>query len=191
MASCADSVPARDKGATHASSANGRSGNRVFEQFYSELRALAAHHLGRERSDHTLQPTALVHEAYLRLAVQSNSSNQGRTRFLSLASEMIRRILVDHARERNALKRVGKRKRHELDGINIPELSEKPIDILDLDSALTELGALSPRQAQVIEQRFFGGLSVAETARSLEISEGSVKNDWRFARAWLCVRLKR
>jgi RNA polymerase sigma factor (TIGR02999 family) len=102
---------------------------------------------------------------------------------------MIRRILVDHARQRNTAKRGGLRQRLPVEEVDNCELSEVPIDVLDLDAALEELARLSPRQARVVELRFFSGLSALEVARSLDVSEGSVKNDWRIARAWLCARL--
>ena len=171
--------------------ATGSMNDRCFDHFYSELRALAGYHLSRERSDHTLQPTALAHEAYMRMSRQANIIDVDRVKFLSVASEMIRRILVDHARHRNTTKRGGKRQRFVLDEIRVVESGEEPVDTLDLDSALKELARLNPRQARVVELRFFAGLSVAETAASLGISEGSAKGDWRFARAWLRARLNR
>ncbi|MCH8149617.1 MAG: sigma-70 family RNA polymerase sigma factor [Planctomycetes bacterium] len=165
--------------------------DRFFDRFYGELRALAGYHLSRERTDHTLQPTALAHEAYMRMSRQTNVIDVDRVKFLSVASEMIRRILVDHARHRNTTKRGGKRQRFALDEIRVVESGEEPVDTLDLDSALKELATLNARQARVVELRFFAGLSVAETAASLGISEGSAKGDWRFARAWLRARLSR
>ena len=174
-----------------AANAMGSKNDRFFERFYSELRALAGYHLSRERSDHTLQPTALAHEAYMRMSRQANVIDVDRVKFLSVASEMIRRILVDHARHRNTTKRGGKRQRFALDEIRVVESGEEPVDTLDLDSALNELARLNPRQARVVELRFFAGLSVAETAASLGISESSAKGDWRFARAWLRARLNR
>lgn len=165
--------------------------DQFFDRFYGELRALAGYHLSRERSDHTLQPTALAHEAYMRMSRQTNAIDADRVKFLSVASTMIRRILVDHARHRNTTKRGGKRQRFALDEIRVVESGEEPVDTLDLDSALKELAGLNPRQARVVELRFFAGLSVAETAASLGISEGSAKGDWRFARAWLRARLNR
>ena len=130
-----------------------------------------------------------MHEAYVRLFRQSKPLETGRARFLSLASETIRRILVDHARHRNAAKRSGKRHRFTLDEISVAESADKPVDMLDLDSALHELSNLNVRQAKVVELGFFAGLSVAETAETLGLSEGTVKGDWRIARAWLRIRL--
>ena len=160
-------------------------------RLYQELRALAGHHLRRERPDHTLQPTALAHEAYLRLFEQKDTLEQGRTQFLSVASTMIRRILVDHARKRRAAKRGGNIERARLDYVSLAEFGPEPIDVLDLDAALSELAKLNPRQGRIVELRFFSGLSVEETARTLEVSEGTIKNDWRIARAWLRIRLGR
>ena len=164
---------------------------RIFERFYGELRALANYHLSRERADHTLQPTALVHEAYLRLFHQSAAPGADRIKFLSIASDMIRRILVDHARTRNAVKRGGKRQWTALSEGIVADANDAPLDVLDLDVALKKLASLNSRQARVVELRFFAGLSVAETAEALDISQGSVKGDWRLARAWLRVQLNR
>ena len=191
--STAEVPPAENTRGQSANRALARQSNngRAFARFYDELRALAGYHLARERPDHTLQPTALVHEAYVRLFRQSNPLDQERTRFLSVASEMIRRILVDHARQRNARKRGGKRRRFALDEISMPEVGEEPVDTLDLDRVLEELTRLNPRQVRVVELRFFAGLSVVDTAGALGVSEGTVKGDWRIARAWLRVRLRR
>jgi len=163
----------------------------AFHRFYDELRALAGYHLGRERADHTLQPTALVHEAFLRLARQEKTLGDERVKFLSVASDMIRRILVDHARQRNAAKRNGRRTRVDFDALSIPEWSDGSMSILDLDAALDDLRTLNERQAEVVQLRFFGGLTVAETAEALGVSEGSIKGDWRIARAWLRIRLRK
>ena len=162
-----------------------------FQRLYGELRAIAGYHLRQERPDHTLQATALVHEAYLRLASQSETGGLSRTRILALASEMIRRILVDYARQRKAVKRGRERPHVQLDCIDIPELDDQPLDVIDFDAALKDLAALNPRQARVVELRYFGGLSVAETAKTLHVSEGTVKGDWRVARAWLRLRVCR
>ena len=154
-----------------------------------ELRALAARALLKERPDHTLQPTALVNEAYLRLVDQTRVEWKSRAHFLSLAAAMIRRILVDHARSRGAAKR-GHGTRKPLDEETPGHL---PLDesLLDLDEALGQLHELHERQARVVELRFFGGLSVEETAKVLETSPRTVKGDWRVARAWLHDRLSR
>jgi RNA polymerase sigma factor (TIGR02999 family) len=149
---------------------------------YEELRRLAAAHLRSERSDHTLQPTALVHEAYLRLADQRSVEWANRAHFFSIAARIMRRILVDHARRKKALKREGAALR-----ITLAEASaeDRGPELLALDTALTSLEALDPRQARIVELRFFGGLSVEETAEATGISTATVKREWRTARAWL------
>lgn len=151
---------------------------------YAELRALAAHYLQQERVGHTLQPTALVHEAYLRLAEQTRAKWQSKAHFVAVAAEIMRRVLVDHARAAGALKRGGPNRRVTLDTSAID--SERPeIDLLALDDALKRLAALEERHARVVELRFFGGLSVPQTAEILGVSTRSVENDWHMARAWL------
>jgi RNA polymerase sigma factor (TIGR02999 family) len=151
---------------------------------YDELRRLAAHYLKGERPDHTLQPTALVHEAYLRLVGQSNVW-QSRAHFFGIAARTMRRILVEHARRRNADKRGGGTVRVG-PGIEGSAASPEPDpEILALDEALTRLEGLDPQQARIVELRFFGGLSVEETAEVAEVSTATVKRKWRTARAWL------
>jgi RNA polymerase sigma factor (TIGR02999 family) len=149
---------------------------------YEELRKLAASYLREERPNHTLQPTALVNEAYLRLTGQKNVTWQNRAHFFGIAAQMMRRILVDHARKRQAAKRdasAWKVATAEIDGSdNAPEL-------LALDRALEELEQLDPQQARVVELRFFAGLTVEETAEVAGISPRTVKRDWRTAKAWL------
>jgi RNA polymerase sigma factor (TIGR02999 family) len=156
---------------------------------YEELRQLASRSLQSERPNHTLQPTALAHEAYLRLIDQSNTDWQNKAHFMAMAAEMIRRILVDHARKHNAIKRGGGK-----EAISIgPEHSvtnEAGVDLLALDESLTELGERSERQRRVVEMRFFAGLSVEDTAHVLGVSPATVKDDWRLARAWLHQKLK-
>ena len=155
---------------------------------YDELHGLAEHFMAQERVDHTLQATALVNEAYMRLIDQTQVDWQGRVHFCAVASQMIRRILVDHARKRSAAKRGGGASRVDL--TDILDLSEEiGVDLLGLDEALQELRGLHERQARVVELRFFGGLTVQETAAILEISPRTVKGDWRLARAWLRERL--
>lgn len=165
--------------------------NKLLPLIYGELRALAASKMSQERAGHTLQPTALAHEAYLKLVDQTRVQWQGRAHFLAVASEVIRRILVDHARAYRAAKRGGGRRLSlDADGIEpVAQQSLGGIDLLDLDAALAELGALDGRQARVVELRFFGGLDVRETAEVLGVSERTVKGDWRVARAWLQDRL--
>ena len=156
---------------------------------YGELRRRAAAHLRRERAGHTLQPTALVHEAYLRL-VDQDVAWKNRAQFLGLASEMMRRILVDHARARQAGKRAGGWTRVELDDA-ISTSEERGVDLVLLDQALVELSELDPPQARIVELRFFGGLTLEETANVLGVSTATVKRDWTLARTWLYRRLKR
>jgi len=155
---------------------------------YAELRKIAASCLKKERKDHTLQPTALVHEAWIKLSDQEEEC-EGRAHFLSIAAQAMRRILVDHARTKNAEKRGGSADRVTLSdtpGSN----AQPPVDVIALDDALTRLSALNPRQAQVVELRFFGGLPVEEVAAVLRVSRSTIEADWRMARAWLAVRLK-
>lgn len=150
---------------------------------YDELRRVASRRLRDERRDHTLQPTALVHEAYLKLIGQRSVRWQNRAHFFGVASELIRRIAVDHARRRHAAKRGGGVQTVWL-AADVPGV-ERNVDVLALDAALGKLGGLDPRQARVVELRFFGGLDVEETAEVLGISTATVKREWRTARAWL------
>jgi RNA polymerase sigma-70 factor, ECF subfamily len=151
---------------------------------YDELRRLAGRYMRRERPDHTLQPTALVHEAYLRLIGQRNVQWQNRSHFFGVAARMMRRILVDHARTKKAEKRGGNEARIPLNE-SLAFTAEKSAELLALDEALTRLSQRDPRQGQVVELRFFGGLSEEETAAVLGISTRTVKRDWTVARAWL------
>ena len=151
---------------------------------YGELRQIADAYLRRERADHTLQPTALVHEAWLRLVRQDQKHFEHRKQFYGLAAQVMRRILVDHARAAKADKRGG--------GMPIASLTDAAVDstmqvveFLALDEALTSLGRVSPRQAQVIELRYFGGLNVEEIADVLNVSAATVSRDQRSAEAWL------
>ena len=144
---------------------------------------------GNERS-HTLQPTALVHEAYLKLVGQTRVDWQGRAHFLAFAAQAMRQILVDHARRHRAAKRGGNRHRIALDD-NLVIESSRNVDLLALEDALTKLTKLDPRQAQMIELRFFGGLSIAEVAKVMGISKRSVEREWTMVRAWLRRELGR
>ncbi|MEP7380822.1 MAG: sigma-70 family RNA polymerase sigma factor [Gemmatimonadota bacterium] len=150
---------------------------------YGELHKLAVHYMRAERDDHTLQPTALVHEAYMRLVDQRNASWQNRSHFFGIAAQAMRRILVDHARRKRAGKREGG-DRVTLDE-SVAEAPQRSVDLIALDDALNKLAALDPRQARVVELRFFGGLDIDQTAESLGISPATVKRDWTFARAFL------
>lgn len=158
--------------------------SRLLPLVYDELRALAARYMQRERRDHTLQPTALVHEAYVRLIDGARVEWHGKTHFYALAATQMRRILIEHARSRKADKRGGGAHRVTLDD-RMAISSGGVLDMLTLDEALTRLEERSPRQCRVVELRFFGGLSVVETARFLEISASTVKDEWRVAKAWL------
>jgi RNA polymerase sigma factor (TIGR02999 family) len=157
---------------------------------YDELRRLAGNQLRRERPGHTLQSTALVHEAYLRLIDQKNVRWQNRAHFFGVASQMIRRILVDHARAHQAAKRGAGVPRLELDEA-LDAGVQRDLDLVALDDALESLGRLDPQQARIIELRFFGGLSIEETAEVIGISPATVKREWSSARAWLFRELTR
>jgi RNA polymerase sigma factor (TIGR02999 family) len=152
---------------------------------YAELRRLAAHYLRIERRDHTLQPTALVHEAYLRLVDQSDVPWQNRAHFFGIAARTMRRILVEHARRRNAAKRRGGSLRVVTGVADAVAQPERDPEILALDAALTRLESLDPQQARIVELRFFGGLNVEEAAEVAGVSTATVKRKWRTARAWL------
>jgi RNA polymerase sigma-70 factor (ECF subfamily) len=162
--------------------------DRLIPLVYQELRRRAAAHLRRERVSHTLQPTALVNEAYIRLVNQSHTPWQNRAQFFGIASMMMRRVLVDRARGRKMIKRSGRWARVTLDDALV-QLQPRDVDVLDLDAALTELAALDPRKSQVAELRFFGGLSLQEAAQALGISPATVEREWQAGRAWLYKRL--
>jgi RNA polymerase sigma factor (TIGR02999 family) len=162
--------------------------DRLFSHVYTDLRKRAARYLRRERPDHSLQPADLVHEAYLRLTAQERIAWQNRSQFFGIASQMMRRILVDRARARQAAKRSGAFLSVVLDD-GIAQSSPCSCDVLALDRALSELSKLDPRQARLVELRYFGGLSLEETATLLEISPTTVKREWRIAKAWLYRRL--
>lgn len=151
---------------------------------YSELKRLARSYLAQEDPGHTLQSTALVHEAYMRLIRQDSVEWQNRAHFFGIAAQTMRRILVEHARRRNAVKRGGGKAEAELDESSASVLGVN-VDILLLDSALEELAHMDPRRARVVEMRFFGGLTEAEIAVVLGVSEPTVRRDWSIAKAWL------
>jgi RNA polymerase sigma factor (TIGR02999 family) len=162
--------------------------DRLFPLVYGDLRRRAAHYLRRERPGHTLQPTALVHEAYLRLAGPKRMAWTGRAHFLAVASQAMRRVLVDHARG----KRAGKRWGH---SVQVPLEEEaatsqpREVDLILLDESLDELASLSPGQAQLVELRYFGGLTTEESAEVLGVSIATVERRWNLARAWLFRRV--
>jgi RNA polymerase sigma factor (TIGR02999 family) len=151
---------------------------------YDELRRLAGHYLRRERPGHTLQTTALVHEAYLRLVDQTNVRWQDRAHFFGIAANLMRRILVDHARSHHATKRGGTRCKLPLDeAVNLFE--KQDVDLVALDDALINLAVIDPQQSRIVELRFFGGLTIEETAEALGVSSAAVFYEWSLARAWL------
>jgi RNA polymerase sigma-70 factor, ECF subfamily len=154
---------------------------------YEELRRLAAGYLRREWPGQTLQPTALVNEAFVRLSQERDQAFQNRTHFLAIAALSMRQILVQRARARHAEKRGGGAERITLDEsiVPAPQRSGEAVDVLALDEALTRLAALDPQQAKIVELRYFGGLTIEEAAETLEISPATVKRQWTRARAWL------
>jgi RNA polymerase sigma factor (TIGR02999 family) len=152
---------------------------------YDELRRLASNYLRRERAGHTLQPTALVNEAYLKLVDQRHARWQNRAHFFGISAQLMRRILVDHARQHQAAKRGGSQQQR-LSITSAERVVKQPeIDLLALNEALDELALIDPQQAQIVELKFFGGLSIEETAEVLGISHATVERDWKMARAWL------
>jgi RNA polymerase sigma factor (TIGR02999 family) len=162
--------------------------DRLLPQILDELRKLAASYLRRERPDHTLQATALVNEAYLKLVDQRAVRWENRAHFFGIAAQLMRRILVDHARAHGAAKRGSGKPLVSLDEAFVAAPSTG-VDVLALDEALTRLAALDPQQAQVVELRFFGGLTMEETAVALRISPATVGREWAVAKAWLYAEL--
>jgi len=156
---------------------------------YDELRRLARSYLGRERGDHTLQPTALVNEAYLRLVDQRRVKWQNRAHFFGIAAQIMRRLLVDHARSVRAEKRGGGATKLELDEAVSAVAADREIDLEDLDRALERLTAIDERQSRIVELRYFAGATNEETAEALGIAVATVKRDWTMARAWLRTQL--
>ncbi len=172
------------------STGDAAAGERLLAAIYEELHGQAARAMRREGDAHTLQPTAVVHEAYLRLVDQRRVAWRNRAHFFGIAAQMMRRVLVDHARARLAGKRGGALQRVSLSGVGsaVPEGQDGDVagvDVLALHEALERLAALDPRQAQLVELRYFGGLGIEETAEALEVSPATVKRDWAVARAWL------
>lgn len=156
---------------------------------YQELRALASKYLRSERSGHTLQPTALVHEAYLKMVDQDRVDWQGRTHFYAVCAQAMRRILIDHARAQRRAKRGGDWRQVALDNLMTPQLAVAGATPDDLHDALESLAALDARQAKIVELRFFGGLAMQEIADVLSVSKRTVEDDWTHARAWLRATL--
>jgi RNA polymerase sigma factor (TIGR02999 family) len=162
--------------------------DRLFPIVYAELRSMAAGLLNRERAGHTLQPTALVHEAYLKLIDRQLATVSDRAHFFAIAATIMRRLLVDHARARRAQKRGGEAQRVLLDEV-VDGLEEQSADLVDLDAVVEQLAALDPLKARLVELRFFGGLTVEETAEVLGLTVRSLEREWAAARAWLRTAL--
>ncbi len=158
---------------------------------YDELHRQAARYLQRERVDHTLQTTALIHEAYLRLVDQRDVRWQSRNHFFAIAAQMMRRVLVDYARAKHREKRGGHDVRLALDDVMLVAMDETGIDLMALDEALTRLAAFDEQQSHVVELRYFGGLSLEATAQALDISRATAARDWEVAKAWLRRELTR
>ena len=159
--------------------------DRLMPLVYDELRRLARRYMNREGAGHLLQTTALVNEAYIRLIDAKQVKWQNRAHFFAISARVMRRILVDFARRRNQLKRGGGKGIEVSLGEVVPASGEQGADLIAVDDALTALAALDPRQSQVVELRFFGGLKDNEIAEVLKVSHGTVRRDWRLARAWL------
>jgi RNA polymerase sigma factor (TIGR02999 family) len=157
---------------------------------YQELRRMAGNYLRQENPGHTLQPTALVHEAWLRLIDQTRVTWQNRAQFFGVAAQLMRRILVDHAKTKHREKRGGEAIKLSLDDV-INLSRERAADLLALDDALDELARIDGRKSRVVELRYFGGFSVEETAQILEVSPETVMRDWKLAKAWLYQQIKR
>ncbi|MCZ6836967.1 MAG: sigma-70 family RNA polymerase sigma factor [Planctomycetota bacterium] len=162
---------------------------RLLSVVYEELRVLASSYIKRQDPGHTLQPTALVHEAYMKLVQQENPSYHNRVHFFAVAAKAMRQLLIDHARKKNAAKRGEGWERVTLSGVYDHKTHD--IDVLDLDEALNELATLDEQQARIVELRFFGGLTIDETSEELGISTSTIEREWRAARAWLSGRLTR
>ncbi len=164
--------------------------DKLYPLVYEELRRLARRHMRHERTGHTLQTTALVNEAYMRLAESQKIRWQNRAQFFALSAELMRRVLVDFARSRRSLKRGGEAEQLSLDKALVISSKKNP-DLVALDEAMQALAAVAPRKSRVVELRFFGGLSVEETAEVLHISPETVMRDWKFAKAWIRREMSR
>jgi RNA polymerase sigma-70 factor, ECF subfamily len=163
--------------------------NKLIPLVYDELHKLASRYLRRERRDHTLQTTAVVHEAYLKLVNQRDANFENRLHFFAVAAQIMRRILVDYARRHHASKRGGDLYKLSLDEALVTS-EEKGADLLALDEALDRLAAIDPRQSRVVELRVFAGLTLEETAQALNISPSTVRREWSMAKAWLHRQIK-
>ncbi len=159
--------------------------NSILPHIYDELRRLAGSYLRRERADHTLQPTALVHEAYMKLIDQKKVKWQNRAHFFGIAAQVMRRILLDHARKHKADKRGGEAEKLPLEEEILVVSHEKSNELIALDDALDALAAIDPQKAKIVELRYFGGLSIEETAEVMGVSVPTINRQWRTAKAWL------
>lgn len=172
-----------------AASGDRESVDALMTAIYQDMRRLAAHHMGAERRDHTLQPTAVVHEAYVRLIDQRKTDWKDRLHFFAVASRIIRRVLIDHARANEAGKRGGDRTRISLEDHEVAGPA-RDIDLMALDEALNELAEIDPQQCRIVELRYFGGCTVEEVAELLGVGKRTVDRDWQAAKAWLFLRLE-
>lgn len=163
--------------------------NEIFPLIYAELKRMAGNYLRKERESHTLQPTALVHEAYLKLVDHTRMNWQNRAHFLGMAATMMRQILIDHARKHRAEKRGGAAENMQLEESIVIVTDERSMDLIMLDEALKSLEKFDKFKSRLVELRYFGGLSVEETAEVLEVSEITVKRHWRLAKAWLAEEM--
>jgi RNA polymerase sigma-70 factor, ECF subfamily len=164
---------------------DGKGPELLLPHVYAELRKLAQGYLRNERADHTLQATALVHEAYIRLVDWEKVSWQNRAHFFAVAAQVMRKILVDHAREKKAQKRDFGQNLSLDEALSLPDRTTREVDLISLDDALEKLAKLDKNQSRVVELRFFGGLTIEETAHALQISPTTVKREWTMARTWL------
>jgi RNA polymerase sigma factor (TIGR02999 family) len=164
--------------------------NEVFPLIYDELKKIANNYLRNERGNHTLQPTALVHEAYMKLVDHTRMNWQNRAHFIGMAATMMRQILIDHARKHRAGKRGGDAENLSLEESIVIVSDEKSVDLIALDEALKDLAKFDEFKSRLVELRYFGGLSVEETAEVLDVSEITVKRHWRLAKAWLAEAIK-
>ena len=183
------SAPARTASLSFPEAGGNESLDRLVPLLYEELKRVAHRQLRREAPGQTLRTTDLVHEAYLRLVDQTQLTERGRAYFFAAAARAMRQVLIDRARRRSAAKRGGGEPNVDIDGTDVA-VDAFAEHLLDLDAALEQLARLNPRQARVLECRYFGGLSVEETAEALEISARTVKYDWALARAWLYATLR-
>ena len=169
---------------------DGKAPEELLPLVYGELRKLAHSYLKNERADHTLQATALVHEAYIRLVDWEKVSWQNRAHFFAVAANVMRRILVDYAREKRAQKRDFGQKLSLDEAISFPNQNTREVDLIALDDALEKLAKFDKTQSKIVELRFFGGLTIEETAHALKISPATVKREWTVARTWLFREIK-